>query len=119
MRALSRRWVDAGRPSTVRRSTIYLTIVVVIVIAGGWGNDYRSCQRSAFWASYFNRASQAYVQAAGRADARATLDSHNPQALKLDRAAAASDRGYARKLRVQPLDCLRFPLPDVPEHGNL
>lgn len=111
-------WIDRGPTSTIRRSTAYLLILAAMLVALSWGNDYRSCQRSAFWARYFNRQAQAFSAASTRATHRARNEI-SPALAAIDRAAATQDARLAQQLRVVPLSCLRFPLPAVPARHNL
>lgn len=112
------RWIDSGPASSVRRSSAYLLLLAVMLVALSWGNDYRSCQRSAFWAGYFNQQAQSFAAASTRASNRA-LNESSPALAALDRSAASQDARLARQLTVAPLSCLRFPLPAVPARHNL
>lgn len=110
---------DPDRRLTVGQARKLLAAGAVILIVTGWGGEYRSCVRSAFWVGYFNRLSASYMAQATRSAqfAQVSLRTGDTGRYHLDLKAAAAARDEAKALRVQPLVCLHFPLPEVPQRG--
>lgn len=112
---------DPSRRLTVRHARRLAAAFVTVLVVAGWSGEYRSCERSAFWVGYFNHLSASYAAQAKRSDQFATVSrrAHDHGRYELDLKAAAAARAEASALKVRPLVCLHFPLPEVPQRGNL
>lgn len=86
------------------RFWILFFVTVVLVVAVGWTNDHRSCERQVDTRNALNYASGYFANRAKVADERAKVEP-TAQLAALDRLSAVQSRLTAKRLHVPELSC--------------
>lgn len=86
------------------RYWVLFFVTVVLIVAIGWTNDHRSCERQVDTRNALNYASGYFAARAMVADERAKLEP-TARLAALDRQSAVQSRLTAKRLHVPELSC--------------